>query len=160
MALRLSAPAWLVSALVLAGTGGIIALAAHAATEDSGAVYWSDGDSGRLPDGTKFRLHDVDSPETGSMKQRGGAKCESERIQGYEAKEAAVDLTRDQTVRVSQSYGPDRYGRLVVDLEIGGQDVARTLIEAGTHKAWDYDGGEKKPDWCGRQARAPVPILP
>ena len=67
---------------------------AQASTELGGTVYWSDGDSGRLSDGTKFRLHGVDAPETGSMKQRGGAKCEAERELGYDAKAAAVELTR------------------------------------------------------------------
>ena len=156
MAFKFTTPPWLAAALILASGGGIVALAAQAATNAPAAVYWSDGDSGRLPDGTKFRLHDVDSPETGSMKQRGGAKCESERIQGYEAKEAAVELTRGKAVKVAHAYGPDRYGRQVVDLEIDGMDVALSLIAAGTHKAWDYDGGDRKPDWCARQAGVPV----
>ena len=93
------------------------------------------------------------------MKQRGGAKCELERIKGYEAKEAAVELTREKSAKVAKSYGPDRYGRLVVDLEIAGKDVATALISEGTHKAWDYDGGERKPDWCAAQAGAPVAFL-
>lgn len=112
-------------------------------------VYWSDGDSGRLSDGTKFRLHGVDSPETGSMKQRGGAKCESERALGYEAKEAALELTRGHTVRISEMNGEDRYDRMVLSLEIDGKDVAGLLVTGGTHKPWDYDGGARKPDWCG-----------
>lgn len=156
MAFKATAPPWLVAALILASGGGLVALAAQAATDAQAAVYWSDGDSGRLPDGTRFRLHDVDSPETGSMKQRGGASCESERIQGYEAKEASVELTRGKAVKVAHAYGLDRYGRQVVDLEIDGIDVALTLIAEGTHKAWDYDGGDRKPDWCARQAGVPV----
>ena len=136
MAHMFKAPPWLTAALILASGGGIVALAAQAATDSPGAVYWSDGDSGRLPDGTKFRLHGVDSPETGSMKQRGGAKCELERIKGYEAKEAAVELTREKSARIAKSYGPDRYGRLVVDLQVGG-----------------------KPDWCAAQARVPVAVV-
>lgn len=115
-------------------------------------VYWSDGDSGRLSDGTKFRLHGIDSPETGSMKQRGGAKCEGERALGFVAKEAALELTRGQTVRVSENLGPDRYERTVVHLELDGKDVADLLVAGGTHKTWDYDGREKKPDWCGGAA--------
>jgi endonuclease YncB( thermonuclease family) len=156
MARKFTPPPWLAAALILASGAGVIALAAQAATDGPAAVYWSDGDSGRLADGTKFRLHDVDSPETGSMKQRGGAKCELERIKGYEAKEAAVELTRGKVARISHSYGPDRYGRLVVDLDVDGRDAATTLIAAGTHKSWDYDGGDRKPDWCGAQARAPI----
>lgn len=128
---------------------------ASAATEtqiEALTVYWSDGDSGRLSDGTKFRLHGIDSPETGSMKQRGGAKCEAERALGYEAKEAALELTRGKTVRVSETRGPDRYARTVLSLDLDGKDVADFLVAGGTHKIWDYDGHQKKPDWCGGAA--------
>lgn len=128
------------------------ASAATATTEVPLTVYWSDGDSGRLSDGTKFRLHGIDSPETGSMKQRGGAKCESERALGFEAKEAALELTRGKQVVVSAMRGEDRYDRTVVSLEIDGKDVAALLVAGGTHKTWDYDGREKKPDWCADAA--------
>lgn len=124
---------------------------ANAATErpaDALTVYWSDGDSGRLSDGTKFRLHGIDSPETGSMKQRGGAKCEAERALGFDAKEAALELTRGKTVRIRETRGTDRYERTVLSLDIEGEDVAALLVAGGTHKTWDYDGRQKKPDWC------------
>ncbi|PKP80917.1 MAG: hypothetical protein CVT79_12940 [Alphaproteobacteria bacterium HGW-Alphaproteobacteria-18] len=122
---------------------------AQAATELGGTVYWSDGDSGRLSDGTKFRLHGIDAPETGSLKQRGGAKCEAERALGFDAKAVAVELTRGQTVTVSKVMGRDRYGRNVVALSMQGDDVGRLLVAGGSHRVWDYDGGETKPDWCG-----------
>tara|TARA_R110000787_G_scaffold8341_3_gene27856 strand:+ start:3503 stop:3979 length:477 start_codon:yes stop_codon:yes gene_type:complete len=156
MAFRFTIKPWVASALILASCAGLVALAAQAATDGPASVYWSDGDSGRLPDGTKFRLHDVDSPETGSLRQRGGAKCESERELGYIAKEAAVELTRDGAIVISHAYGPDRYGRQVVDLEVGGMDVAQALISGGTHRAWDYDGGQDKPDWCSARSRRAV----
>lgn len=122
-------------------------------------VYWSDGDSGRLSDGTKFRLHGIDAPETGSMAQRGGAKCEAERVLGFDAKAAAVELTRNSSVTVTQTRGTDRYDRTVVRLSIDGNDVAGLLVAAGTHQVWDYDGRQKKPDWCsaGGQANAAAP---
>ena len=138
----------MVSVLVLAGIAAAVAFAAQAAVETDGKVYWSDGDSGRLPDGTKFRLHDVDAPETGSLKQRGGADCEAERVLGYEAKAAVLALMDGKAVAVTHEYGLDRYGRMVVDLSIDGQDLAKALIAGGTHRPWDYDGGEPKPDWC------------
>lgn len=130
---------------------------ARAATELGGTVYWSDGDSGQLSDGTKFRLHGIDAPETGSMKQRGGAKCEAERSLGYDAKAVAVDLTRGRSVTVTEVMGRDRYGRNVVSLSLGGQDVADLLVAQGLHQAWDYDGGENKPDWCGQRAGVDAP---
>lgn len=130
---------------------------AQASTELGGTVYWSDGDSGRLSDGTKFRLHGVDAPETGSMKQRGGAKCEAERALGYDAKAAAVELTRGRAVTVTQIMGRDRYGRNVVSLNMDGEDLAALLVASGSHRAWDYDGGAPKPDWCGGQASGAAP---
>ncbi len=126
--------------------------AASSVTEEALTVYWSDGDSGRLSDGTKFRLHGIDSPETGSLKQRGGAKCEAERELGYEAKEAALELTRGKAVTISELRGTDRYERTVVRLSLDGKDVAGLLVSGGTHKTWDYDGRQKKPDWCAGAA--------
>ncbi|MEZ5945421.1 MAG: thermonuclease family protein [Hyphomonas sp.] len=148
---------WLIAAAVLAGIAAGVALAAQASTDGAhvpGPAYWSDGDSGRLADGTKFRLHDVDAPETGSMNQRGGAKCEAERELGYRAKETVLSLTRGKDLAVTADYGRDRYRRLVVDLSVDGQDLATLLIAAGSHAAWDYDGGAPKPDWCASRRPA------
>ncbi|MFN4224830.1 MAG: thermonuclease family protein [Hyphomonas sp.] len=144
--------------LSLAALGAWFALqpaAASAATDASVpklTVYWSDGDSGRLSDGTKFRLHGIDAPETGSMKQSGGAKCEQERVLGFEAKEAALELTRGKTVTVSKTLYTDKHNRSVVRLDLGGKDVAALLVAGGTHKVWNYDGRQKKPDWCAGAA--------
>ena len=41
-------------------------------------LYSSDGDSGRA-NRVKFRLADIDAPETGGVGAPGGAKCEAER---------------------------------------------------------------------------------
>ena len=154
---------WAIAVVVLAGIAIGIALAAQATTgtgNDAGPltelVYWSDGDSGRLPDGTKFRLHGVDAPETGSTKWIHGARCEHERELGYAAKAAVLDLTRGKALRVTHDYGPDRYGREVVDLAFDGQDLGKLLVANGTHKVWDYDGGQRKPDWCTVRTPAPV----
>lgn len=143
-----SGGAWTAGA-VLAGAVAISATVATGATvSDPLTVYWSDGDSGRLSDGTRFRLHGVDAPETGGVGAFGGADCEAERGLGFEAKAVAVELSRDAEIAISRNYGPDRYGRLVVDLSVNGADMGDTLVEAGALRAWDYDGGEKKPDWC------------
>lgn len=113
-------------------------------------VYWSDGDSGRL-DNVKFRLANVDAPETGSMKQRGGAKCESERELGYEAKAFLVALAKSGSVHIVPNYGYDRYQRLIVDLSVNGQDIGKTAVSAGHLKAWPHRKGRAlapKPNWC------------
>ena len=119
------------------------------AAEERRQIYWSDGDSGRFQ-GKKFRLHGVDAPETGGVGSYGGAKCEYERELGYAAKEDVVEFTRGKLVQVYRDYGEDRYGRLVVDLSVNGQDLAMQMINRGVLKRWDYDGGEPKPNWCGR----------
>lgn len=141
--------AWMVAAVL----GGVVAVTATVATgatvSDPLSVYWSDGDSGRLSDGTRFRLHGVDAPETGGVGAFGGADCEAERAIGFEAKAVAVEMSREAEILVSKTYGADRYGRLVVDLSVNGEDMGDALVEAGALRDWDYDGGEKKPDWCG-----------
>ena len=122
----------------------------EALRESYKSIYWSDGDSGRLGQ-LKFRLANIDAPETGSMKQRGGAKCEYERELGYEAKAYIVGFTKDKTIRIIRDYGEDRYGRLVVDLEADGDDIGKSGVEAGHLKDWLHIKGRKqyaKPDWC------------
>ena len=114
------------------------------------SIYWSDGDSGKLGD-TKFRLANVDAPETRSMKQVGGAKCEAEREIGYEAKAFLVSFTKNKEIRIVKSYGLDRYERLVVDLEADGESVSDEAIASGFLKPWPHKKGRKllpKPDWC------------
>lgn len=114
------------------------------------SIYWSDGDSGRLGK-LKFRLANIDVPETGSMNQRGGAKCEYERELGYDAKAYVVGFTKDKAIRIVRDYGEDRYGRLVVDLEADGSDVAKAGVNAGHLRDWPHVKGRAqypKPDWC------------
>ena len=114
------------------------------------SIYWSDGDSGRLGK-LKFRLANIDAPETGSMKQRGGAKCEYERELGYDAKAYIVGFTKDKTISIVCDYGEDRYGRLVVDLEANGFDVAKAGVSAGHLRDWPHIRGRAqspKPNWC------------
>lgn len=113
-------------------------------------IYWSDGDSGRL-DGLKFRLANIDAPETGRLGQRSGAKCELEIERGFEAKEYIVEFTRDAELKIVNEYGEDRYGRLVLDLSADGKDVAQAGVIAGVLGDWPHKNGralQKKPDWC------------
>ena len=53
---------------------------------------------------------------------------------------------------ISEMRGTDRYERTVVRLELDGKDLAALLVAGGTHRTWDYDGREKKPDWCAGAA--------
>ena len=119
-------------------------------SETYNSIYWSDGDSGRLRQ-LKFRLANIDAPETGSLKQRGGAKCEFERELGFEAKAYMVGFTKEKTMRIVRDYGEDRYGRLVIDIEADGFDVGNAGVEAGHLRDWLHIKGRAqspKPDWC------------
>lgn len=100
----------------------------------------------------KFRLADVDAPETGGVGARGGAKCEFERELGFAAKEFMVELTRDAELVITGSSGPDRYEREVITLSVDGQDIGALGIAAGHLGPWPHKGRRaltEKPDWCG-----------
>ena len=121
-------------------------------------LYWSDGDSGRA-NGVKFRLAGIDAPETGGVGARGGAKCEMERELGYLAKEAIVEMTRpsEHVVTVTRVQPADRYGRVVVDMIVDGEDLGDLGVARGFLGAWPHRKGRAqapKPDWC---ALAEVP---
>lgn len=117
------------------------------------SIYWSDGDSGRINGDLKFRLNDVDAPETGGVGAAiGGAKCELERKRGYESKAWIVGLTRDAKLEITAKHGQDRYERLVIDLSADGRDIGQAGIITGHLKAWPHDGRKalaKRPKWCG-----------
>ena len=116
------------------------------------SIYWSDGDSGRINGDLKFRLNDVDAPETGGVGATiGGAKCELERKRGYEAKAWIVEFTRNADLSITKSFDNDRYDRLVIDLSAKGQDVAQAGIAAGHLAPWPHEGRKalaKRPVWC------------
>ncbi|GAB5455695.1 MAG: hypothetical protein Hens2KO_19240 [Henriciella sp.] len=125
-------------------------------TSSDSSIYWSDGDSGRI-DGVKFRLANVDAPETGGVGARGGAKCEFERELGYDAKAFMVELTRDAELVITSNSGPDRYERDVITLSANGQDIGEAGIAAGHLGPWPHRGRRaltKKPDWCGQVSAA------
>ena len=148
-------PALLLLLVLLATCSEPIAVQINTSSE--GSIYWSDGDSGRI-DGMKFRLANVDAPETGGVGAIGGAKCEFERELGFEAKAFMVELTRNAELVISNNSGPDRYERNVVTLTANGQDVGEAGIAAGHLGPWPHRGRRalaKKPDWCARTLSAP-----
>lgn len=101
----------------------------------------------------KFRLADVDAPETGGVGAIGGAKCEAEREIGFDAKAFMVELTRDAELVITSNSGADRYERDVITLSANGVDVGQAGIEAGHLGPWPHKGRRaltKKPDWCGK----------
>lgn len=140
---------WISAFLILAACTDPQAATMTAAPAQS--IYWSDGDSGRI-DGMKFRLADVDAPETGGVGARGSAKCEAERALGFDAKAFMVELTRDAELVITSNSGPDRYDRDVITLSADGVDVGQAGIAAGHLGPWPHKGRRalaEKPDWCG-----------
>jgi endonuclease YncB( thermonuclease family) len=137
--------------IILAIGVSTCSLAPSGTSEPVTSIYWSDGDSGRI-DGTDFRLADVDAPETGGVGAAiGGAECEREREQGFEAKEFMVELTRNADLVVTEKKAPDRYGRIVLSLSADGRDVATAGLDAGVLRPWPHRGSRAltdKPDWC------------
>lgn len=128
----------------------IFALTPLASANDGSSVYWPDGDSRRLGN-LKFRLANIDAPETGSLKQRGGAKCEAERKIGYKANAFLVEFTQGKEIKITSDYGEDRYDRLVVDLTADGVDVAQAAVDAGYLRPWPHlksRAQAPKPEWC------------
>ncbi len=114
------------------------------------SIYWSDGDSGKL-NGEGFRLANVDAPETGRVGASGGAKCESERNWAYEAKSFMVRLTRNATLRVSNYYGTDRYGRHVLELTVDGERLSQQGLASRHLAPWPHEEQRAlaaKPRWC------------
>lgn len=116
------------------------------------SIYWSDGDSGRLNGTLKFRLNDIDAPETGGVGAAiGGAKCEAEREKGYDSKAWVVEFTKNKELKITQTHGEDRHGRLIIDLSSNGLDVGKSGIDLGHYQSWPHDGKKalaKRPVWC------------
>lgn len=119
------------------------------------AIDWDDADSGDI-NGVRFRLSDIDAPETGGVGAAvGAALCETERTRGIAARDWVQDLTRDPSkLRITNAHGYDRMERprLLIDLSVDGVDVGHAGIEAGHLAAWPHDGARAlgpKPDWCG-----------
>ena len=113
-------------------------------------VYWSDGDSGKIGP-FKFRLRDLDAPETAYRENGKGAQCEAEIQHGYRAKEFVVNGTRGKDVRIDYVGEMDRYGRYIVDLSVNGVSIAEAGFAQGFYGPWPHRNGRAlapSPDWC------------
>lgn len=135
-----------------------VAAPAGATTTSPTRIEWDDADSGRL-NGVRFRIADVDAPETGGVGAAiGAALCEEERAKGLASKAWAEGFTSGATIVVTDEYGFDRMPepRQLVDLSVNGQDYAAAGVSAGHLRAWPHDGAKalaRKPDWCAAQRR-------
>ncbi len=126
-------------------------------TEDGcrvGFVY--DGDTVELLCGARTetaRLVGFDTPETRDP------GCEAEAALGLRAKLRLGDLVAQAQGAGAQGQGSilldhrghDRYGRSLVEMRIGGRDVAEVMIAEGLAVAYV---GTSRIDWCARLAPA------
>ena len=87
-----------------------------------------------------MRLLGFDTPEVYSP------RCQKELAAGRQATAVLSQMLRSGPITAARFEGHDRYGRELVRLEVGGQDVARRMIASGY--ARPYSGG-RHPDWCG-----------
>jgi micrococcal nuclease len=91
--------------------------------------------------GFRARLVGFDTPEVYSP------GCGAELAAGQQATRLLRRITASAPVTSARLDGQDRYGRLLVRIEVGGQDVANQMIASGL--ALPYAGGQR-PDWCTR----------
>lgn len=93
--------------------------------------------------GIRYRLANIDAPETGD-----NAKCEHERRCGERAGAYAVGVIRNaNAVTVRKTARIDAYGRCVAFVFVDGKDLGEILVARGLAKSWR---GKREP-WCGAQ---------
>jgi micrococcal nuclease len=128
------------------------AMRSEAGLESSGAspagcvvTHVIDGDTIEMlcPSGGEFRarLIGLDAPEIRD------ARCASEARLGREATVRLRALVTSGAEIGARFEGMDRFGRRLVELEVGGRDVADILVSEGL--ATRYHGGPR-PDWCAQ----------
>ena len=146
--------AWFSRALLVLSAVGLVGCVAttdpepqaSSGTADTGCqvTYIADGDTIHMacPDTgeVKVRLLGFDTPEVYSP------RCQKELAAGRKATAVLSQMLRSGPITAARFEGHDRYGRELVRLEVGGQDVARRMIASGY--ARPYSGG-RHPDWCG-----------
>lgn len=98
-----------------------------------------DGDTLWL-DGTKIRVADIDTPETGQP------QCESEKDLGERATSRFVELLNEGPfeLRPGGSRDTDQYGRKLRILVRENRSIGKQLVEEGLARTWT---GRREP-WC------------
>lgn len=122
-----------------------------AAAQPVHSIYWTDADSGTVND-VKFRLADIDAPETTPVGWINGAKCDLERELGQHAKAWLLQtLAGRSLVLTGRDPELDEHERVVLTLSVGGRDLGELGLAAGRYKPHVFENGRamgKKPRWC------------
>jgi len=95
---------------------------------------WPDVIGLRVP----VRVLGVDAPEI-------KGKCQAEKDKAREAKQFTVESLRSAKVIELRNIKRGKYFRLLADVFVDGNSLARALIKAGHGRAYD---GSKRNDWC------------
>lgn len=80
----------------------------------------------------RFRLNDVDTPETWRP------KSEAEKVHGEKATEFVKNLIESEHIIV-RTHKSDLYGRYLCDIEVDGKDLGELIIENGFEKLDSYE---------------------
>jgi len=108
---------------------------------DADTVYVRLPDSSGLPIFTQnigIRINGIDTPELRT-------RCKAEKVLGYKAKYAFVEILSKAKKIEIKNYFRGKYFRIVADVFVDGVNVKDLLIKTGLAKP--YDGGTKTP-WC------------
>jgi endonuclease YncB( thermonuclease family) len=127
-----------------AGLKGLGSIAA-ARTVDPRMLYVIDGDTLALA-GERIRLLGIDAPETRD------ARCERERVAGYETKARVVDLLRFGRSVEIRRQGHDQYGRTLAHILIDGRSLGEQLVRekrALPYRSSAEAKAARLAHWCG-----------
>lgn len=121
-----------------ATTAATISFTLCAGSSDTDCVV--DGDTIRM-NGDKIRLVGFNTPEISKP------ACVAEAAKGEQAKLRLLELLNsgELSFAATADQDQDRYGRLLRQVTVNGDDVADTLISEGL--AEPYQGGQKR-NWC------------
>jgi endonuclease YncB( thermonuclease family) len=115
-------------------------------TVDARQVYVIDGDTIALAR-ERIRLLAIDAPETRD------ARCERERVAGYETKARVVDLLRFGRSVDIRRQGHVRYGRTLAHILIDGRDLGEQLVReklALPYRSVADARAARFAHWCGQ----------
>jgi endonuclease YncB( thermonuclease family) len=136
--------------IALLAASGSIALVVfvrptRAETVDAGKVYVIDGDTVAVAR-ERIRLLGIDAPETRE------ARCERERVAGYQTKARVVDLLRFGRSIDIHRQGHDVYGRTLARIIVDGRDLGEQLVReklALPYRSGAEARAERMARWCG-----------
>lgn len=131
-----------------------LAVAAALTSPATAGIYVTDGDT-IVVGQERIRIVGIDAPETRQ------ARCDAELRRGLAAKARVVTLLREvcgplpqadagRCLTIQRQPAPDRYGRTLARIGVGGRDLATVLIAEGLARPYLCPQGRcpaRKP-WC------------